>query len=123
MLIEYKSFSTDPLTLLQRRWFQDDYFDLFVWITEKNALHAWQLCYDRQGLEGMLTWHQKRNHLTHERLDDGEASPLHNRTPIAIPDGLPPMTMVYLQFQQRASHLPSFIFDPILAQLALAAKI
>jgi hypothetical protein len=30
-----------------RHWFQDDYFDLFLWLTPAGRVSAFQLAYDR----------------------------------------------------------------------------
>jgi hypothetical protein len=39
----------------RRRWFQDDYFDLYVWYAESGDVAGFQLCYDRQGDEHAFT--------------------------------------------------------------------
>jgi hypothetical protein len=43
---------------LRRRWFQDDYFDLFVWVAPEGGIVAFQLAYDRGGDERVLGWHR-----------------------------------------------------------------
>ena len=35
---------TDPS--LRRRWFENDYFDLFVWQDTAGAVTRFELCYD-----------------------------------------------------------------------------
>jgi hypothetical protein len=39
-----------------RRWFQDEYFDLFVWLDAAGAPLAFQLCYNRNHGEAAITW-------------------------------------------------------------------
>lgn len=54
------------------RWFQSDYFDLFLWYDATGALCRFQLCYDRYSDEHALTWVQETNDLTHQSVDGGE---------------------------------------------------
>ena len=46
----------DDEARLQRRWFHDDYFDLFVWQDERGALARFELCYGSGGEERALVW-------------------------------------------------------------------
>ncbi len=32
----------------RRRWFNDDYFDLIVWFSEKDSISGFQLCCDKE---------------------------------------------------------------------------
>ena len=41
---------------LQRRWFHDDYFDLFVWQDAGGALARFELCYGQDAGEQALVW-------------------------------------------------------------------
>ena len=41
-----------------RRWFHDDYFDLFVWQVEGGELVQFQLCYGIDTSERALVWHK-----------------------------------------------------------------
>lgn len=41
-----------------RRWFHDDYFDLFVWQTEGGEIVHFQLCYGIDSSEQALVWHK-----------------------------------------------------------------
>ena len=40
----------------RKRWFQDEYFDLFIWRDDAGIAIAFQLTYDRKGAERALTW-------------------------------------------------------------------
>jgi hypothetical protein len=68
---------------LQRRWFQDDYFDLFVWSELGGEIMAFQLSYDRSGRERMLGWHRDKGYM-HRRVDSGEVWPNANQTPLLV---------------------------------------
>ena len=40
-----------------RRWFQDDYFDVIIWLeADRKDVFGFQLCYDVEGDEHCLTW-------------------------------------------------------------------
>jgi hypothetical protein len=41
---------------LQRRWFHDEYFDLFVWQTDQGETTSFQLCYGADSNEQALEW-------------------------------------------------------------------
>jgi len=44
---------------MHRRWFHDDYFDLFVWQTDAGELVHFQLCYGIDSSERALVWHKR----------------------------------------------------------------
>lgn len=99
-----------------RRWFSDDYFDLIVWIDEKGAVSGFQLCYDKLDKERALTWTSDAGY-AHERVDDGEANPTKNRTPILVPDGICPTKTIIELFLERSAEvdpeLRSFVVDKL----------
>jgi hypothetical protein len=45
---------------VKRRWFHDDYFDLFVWQTETGEIVSFQLCYGVDSSEQALVWRKDR---------------------------------------------------------------
>lgn len=95
-----------------RRWFSDEYFDLFVWLDDAH-LTGFQLCYDKGGRERALTW-RKDGEMTHTGIDDGEYSPLKNMSPILVPDGMIPYEELRSQFIERAKGL-----DPVVYELVM----
>jgi hypothetical protein len=42
----------------RRRWFHDEYFDLFVWQTASGELVSFQLCYGADASEQALVWNK-----------------------------------------------------------------
>lgn len=42
----------------RRRWFHNDYFDLFVWQTTDGEVTLFQLCYGIGSSERALVWHK-----------------------------------------------------------------
>ena len=57
---------------LTRRWFQSDYFDLFIWSGDDGAIRTFQLCYDLRRRERALTWKEGLGFF-HDGVDDGES--------------------------------------------------
>ena len=53
----------------QRRWFHDDYFDLFVWQTDQGETTSFQLCYGADSDERALVWRKE-----HGWFEDGKAA-------------------------------------------------
>ena len=45
---------------VQRHWFHDDYFDLFVWQTDQGEIISFQLCYGVDSNEQALVWRKDR---------------------------------------------------------------
>jgi hypothetical protein len=57
MLREIEGVAEEPRT--RRRWFHDDYFDLFVWQTDRGDITLFQLCYGTAPGEQALVWHRE----------------------------------------------------------------
>lgn len=103
----------------RRRWFNDAYFDLIVWLDEQEQIVGFQLCYDIARRHRALTWRKERG-FTHHRVDDGEHRPgKFKATPILVADGLFDAECVAERFQQAARQLDldltEFIYKKILA--------
>lgn len=81
----------------RRRWFTDDFFDIFVWFHKDTTITGFQLCYDKQVKERALTWVRGRG-FRHDLIDDGEATPTKNRSPILVRDGEFPASEVLVLF-------------------------
>jgi hypothetical protein len=56
MLREIQGIGDEPRT--RRRWFHDEYFDLFVWQTDVGEITLFQLCYGIDASERALIWHR-----------------------------------------------------------------
>ena len=113
MLREVKDLKPRPGEL-RRRWFTDEEFDLFVWYEAGGGVCRFELCYGKPSNEHAVAW-QEGAGLTHNRVDDGEASPLSNMTPIVVPDGVFPAARVAQRFQSSSQGL-----EPELACFVLA---
>jgi hypothetical protein len=89
---------------LRRRWFQDDYFDLFLWLEPDGELTAFQLGYDRSRDEYLLAWHRDHGY-RHCRVDSGEDVPFTNMTPLLTRAGRFPKSRVVSEFDARSARL------------------
>jgi len=89
-----------------RRWFQDEYFDLFVWLDAAGTPLAFQLCYERNRGEGAITWNSSAG-FVHDRVDAGEPSPKRSMTPMLRADGQPPYFRIYNRFLAASTACPT----------------
>lgn len=95
-------------SLRRKRWFQDDYFDLFVWQDRDGATVEFQLCYRRDTRnERVLDWRRGRGfqHLKAESLA-AASSLLEDDTWALRLDGAMPYAAVTEKFAAAAPGLP-----------------
>jgi hypothetical protein len=92
----------------ERNWFQDDFFDLFIWTDRAGEVMAFQLCYDRLNYERVLAWSEAGGFL-HRRVDDGEHTPVKNMTPILVTDGRFAADGIAAEFDVRGAGLDARI--------------
>ena len=111
---------------LRRRWFCDDYFDLFVWVNPGGDIVAFQLCYDLSARQRVLSWREHGGY-THHRIDSGEQSTFKNMTPILVDDGALPLPGVLEKFDARAAGIDGrvrvFVRERLLEYGARAAAV
>jgi hypothetical protein len=70
MLREIEGVTGEPG--MPRRWFHDDYFDLFVWEAEKGEVAQFQLCYGIASSDSALVWNRNGG-LYHDGADPGKS--------------------------------------------------
>jgi hypothetical protein len=87
----------------RRRWFQDDYFDLFLWQDQDGRAVAFELCYDRNAAEGAVTW-SEADGFAHARVDAGEQTPFVSMTPLHRAGGTPPYFRIYNRLLEATEH-------------------
>jgi hypothetical protein len=88
-----------------RRWLNDDFFDLIIWYRPDDTIHDFQLCYDKPYWERALTWMSDRG-FSHMAVEGGEQVYPPNQTPILVPDGSFPADRVLHECTRRGSALP-----------------
>ena len=101
----------------RRRWFQDDFFDLFVWQGRDGEFVAFQLCYDIKVSERALSWKKDKGY-THDRIDSGEqAQQRMKMSPLMVADGVFPLYSIAPRFESAAAAIDADIRAFILARL------
>lgn len=101
----------------KRRWFQDEYFDLWVWERPDETVAAFQLCYDRQGTERLLSWREQHG-FDHLAVDFGNTDHTsHAQTAILKADGTFPMREVWRRLLLASRPIPRdiryFLFEKL----------
>jgi hypothetical protein len=104
MLREIKDVRQEPNAPGRRRWFESDGFDLVVWHGPDDAVTGFQICYRTSRGEFALTWRDGTG-FSHDAVDEGDAGPTKNQTPVLVPDGRAPWAMVARTFEARSAAL------------------
>jgi hypothetical protein len=102
----------------KRRWFSDEYFDLIVWLDEKENIVGFQLCYDILRGHRALTWHNKMG-FSHHRVDDGESRPGKLKaTPVLVPNGHFEYKKIAKRFKKESRNIEeriaTFVYEKLL---------
>lgn len=97
-----------------RRWFSCTSADLYLWYEDGDCV-AFEFCYGKPRAERSLRWHRDTG-CRHARIDDGESSPLANRTPIALAEEDYDAGSIALELERVASGM-----DPRIIRLVLNA--
>src|SRR5438309_10731281 len=103
---------------LRRRWFESDYFDLFIWQDRGGALVRFQLCYDVELNERALVW-SDREGFYHDGVDQGDGGPEGGRgqVPILVRDGKFDSGTVVPRFEREAAQMPADVRDFVIAKM------
>jgi hypothetical protein len=96
---------------LKRRWFESDYFDLFIWQDPGGAFVAFQLCYDVELNERALVWNAAEG-FYHDGVDTGGM-----QAPILVRDGKFDSGTVAPRFEVEAAQIPADVRDFVLAKM------
>ena len=103
---------------LRRRWFESDYFDLFIWQDAGGAFVRFQLCYDVELNERALVW-SDREGFYHDGVDQGDGGPEGERgqVPILVRDGKFDSGTVVPRFEREAAQMPADVRDFVIAKM------
>jgi hypothetical protein len=115
MLYEIQKVKQDP-DGYHKRWFTDEYFDLFLWYDAQGKIAAFQLAYDKSHNERAITWKRKGGFM-HTRVDDGEATADSTMSPILVSDGLFDNKSVADRFRESAAHIDASVTDFVYRKL------
>jgi|SRR6267142_4434103 len=105
---------TDPS--LKRRWFENDYFDLFTWQDFTGTLTKFQLFYDVERNERALVW-SRSGGTYHDGVDHGDSGSGHPEAPILVHGGRFDSGSVVPRFKQDSETLPPELRDFVLAKM------
>jgi len=109
---------------VERRWFHDEYFDLFVWQTDQGETTSFQLCYGVDSNERALVWRKDQGW-----FQDGKPSvePVPRKNPgtaraparLAGADATDsdPIDSIASRFESAAGNLPDVIRTAVAARL------
>ena len=100
----------------QLRWFNSPVADLYVWEHKAGGIQAFEFCYNKPQDEHALRWADGQG-LWHTGIDDGEASPWRNETPIAVADGAFDPESIALEFERVGAMVPPAIYRFVLSIL------
>ena len=96
----------------RRRWFQDDYFDLFVLETD-GELAAFELCYDIRSNERALAWSRGGSY-----FHDGGTAPSGDFIGAQLGSGgLLEADPIIARFERGAAELPEALRQALIARL------
>jgi hypothetical protein len=99
-----------------RRWFHDEFFDLYVWENYAGEVQGFQLCYAKADQQRALRWSQERGY-NHEGVDSPEDKPGRAMSAIFIADGLFDPDGIGAKFEHESKPLPprvrNFVLDKI----------
>ena len=100
---------------LKRRWFESDYFDLFIWQDPGGAFVRFQLCYDVELNERALVWSVPEG-FYHDGVDHGDGDE-RGQAPILVRDGKFDSGTVVPRFEREADQIPADVRDFVLARM------
>jgi len=101
---------------LKRRWFESDYFDLFIWQDAGGAFVGFQLCYDVELNERALVWN-RADGFYHDGVDHGDEVAGLGQAPILVRDGKFDSGTVVPRFEREAAQMPADVRDFVLAKM------
>jgi hypothetical protein len=101
---------------LKRRWFESDYFDLFIWQDLGGAFVRFQLCYDVELNERALVW-SNPDGFYHDGVDHGDSGDGRGQAPILVRDGKFDSGTVVPRFEREAAQIPADVHDFVIAKM------
>jgi hypothetical protein len=99
-----------------RRWFHDEYFDLYTWESYSGDLQGFQLCYAKLGKERALRWSPESGY-RHEGVDAPEDKPGRAMSALFVADGVFDSDGIGATFEGAALNLPEKVRDFVLEKI------
>jgi hypothetical protein len=99
-----------------RRWFHDEYFDLYTWESYGGDLIGFQLCYAKSGKERALRWSPESGY-RHEGVDAPEDKPGRAMSALFVADGVFDPNGVGARFESASIELPARVKEFVLVKI------
>ncbi len=99
-----------------RRWFQNAFFDLYVWNSHAGELLGFQLCYEKGGDQRALRYSGELGY-QHEGVDQPEDKPGRSVSAIFVANGALDAGALGARFAQDAIQIPASIRDFVIEKL------
>ena len=103
----------------QRHWYQDDLFDLYVWLDDAGAIAHFQLAYDKPTFEKALDW-KREDGFMHYRVNQYAADNRGSMTPLLILDPEFPKQRVIREFGARSTSIDIGVANFVAQMLRIA---
>jgi|GEM_PF-296920 len=101
-----------------RRWFQNAFFDLYVWSNDSDELLGFQLCYEKGGDQRALRFSRELG-CQHEGVDQPEDKPGRSMSAIFVANGVLDADALCARFTQDAIEIPAPIREYVIEQLGM----
>ena len=99
-----------------RRWFHNDYFDLYTWESYSGDLLGFQLCYAKLGRERALRWSPESGY-RHEGVDAPEDKPGRAMSALFVADGAFDHDGIGVKFESASIDLPARVKEFVLHKI------
>lgn len=99
-----------------RRWFHDDFFDLYVWENFAGEVQGFQLCYAKADQQRALRWSLERGY-NHEGVDSPEGKPGRAMSAIFVADGVFDYDGIGEKFEHESTPLPLGVRNFVLEKI------
>ena len=100
-----------------RRWFEDNFFDLMIWEEKNGKIIAFQLSYDKHLNQHAITWNEENGYI-HNKVDDGEnRDGKYKASPVMLLDGVFDFKTIAEKFKKSSkgieTKISTFVYDKI----------
>ncbi len=110
----------DDQRIERRRWFTSSRADLYLWQNASGDIESFEYCYRNEFGEKSVRWHYDSG-FEFADIDDGEATPLKNNTPICIANNSPDWGYLLRLFYKESSTADAepfqFVFYKLLTEV------